>query len=49
MITEDMKPFYIRGLNESSTEKGCLIDTCLHGQYIYSDVCKKLIEPKLGN
>ena len=49
MITEDMKPFYIRGLNEYSTEKGYLIDTCLHGQDIYSDVCKKLIEPKLGN
>lgn len=49
MITEDMKPFYIRGLNEYSIEKGYLIDTCLHGQDIYSGVCKKLIEPKLGN
>lgn len=48
IITEDMKPYYIRGLNEYNKEKGYLIDTCLYGQDMYQNICKKLIEPKLN-
>ena len=48
IITEDMKPYYIRGLNEYNKEKGYLIDTCLYGQNMYQNICKKLIEPKLN-
>ena len=48
IITEDMKPYYIRGLNEYNKEKGYLVDTCLYGQYMYQNICKKLIEPKLN-
>lgn len=48
IITEDMKPYYIRGLNEYNKEKVCLIDTCLYGQDMYQNICKKLIEPKLN-
>ena len=48
IITEDMKPYYIRGLNEYNKEKGYLVDTCLYGQDMYQNICKKLIEPKLN-
>lgn len=48
IITEDMKPYYVRGLNEYNKEKGYLVDTCLYGQDMYQNICKKLIEPKLN-
>lgn len=48
IIIEDMKPYYIRGLNEYNKEKGYLVDTCLYGQDMYQNICKKLIEPKLN-
>lgn len=48
IITEDMKPYYIRGLNEYNKEKVCLVDICLYGQDMYQNICKKLIEPKLN-
>lgn len=47
IIMEDMKPYYMRGLNEYNKEKGYLLDTCLYGQDRYIEICKKLIEPKL--
>jgi len=34
LIKDDFKEFYYRGLKEWDTEKGYLIDTCLHGQDI---------------
>lgn len=48
IITEDMKPYYVRGLNEYNKEKRYLVDTCLYGQDMYQNICKKLIEPKLN-
>lgn len=32
IITDDMKPFYYRGLSEWNCEKGFLTDTCLAAQ-----------------
>lgn len=47
IITNEMKPFYLRGLTEYSREKGYLRDTCLLGQDHYIVMAKKLVEPKL--
>lgn len=47
IITDDMKPFYLRGLNEYNREKGYLRDTCLLAQDHYIVMVRKLVEPKL--
>lgn len=44
VITDDLKPFYIRGLNEYGHEKGYLTDTCLLAQDRYKLICKRLVQ-----
>lgn len=40
LIKDEFKNFYYRGLSEYKTQKGFLIDTCLHGQ----DICKTYLD-----
>ena len=35
-------------LKHLQKEKGYLVDTCLYGQDMYQNICKKLIESKLN-
>ena len=38
IIEDKYKIFYYRGLKESDTERGYLVDTCLNGQDMYSEL-----------
>ena len=44
IILDRDKPYYIRGLKEYDNDKKYLIDTCLHSQDIYEDMCKQLLD-----
>ena len=44
IILDRDKPFYMRGLKEYDNDKKYLIDTCLHSQDIYADVCRELLD-----
>ena len=43
MLDKD-RPFYMRGLKEYDNDKQYLIDTCLHAQDVYKDVCNQLLD-----
>lgn len=43
IITNDIKQYYYRGLNEFENEKGYLIDTCLSAQDEYKEAFKKFL------
>lgn len=49
IILEKDKPYYIRGLKEDAKDKSDLIDTCLHSQDIYEDICNQLLNFKIEN
>lgn len=44
IILDKDKPYYIRGLKEYSNDSKYLIDTCLHSQDIYEDICNQLLD-----
>lgn len=43
VVLDQDKTFYLRGLREYSRQSNYLIDTCLHEQDIYEDVCLQLL------
>ncbi len=44
IILDKDRPYYMRGLKEYDNDKQYLIDTCLHSQDIYEDVCNQLLD-----
>lgn len=44
IVLDDDKPYYMRGLKEYDNDKQYLIDTCLHSEDIYEDVCNQLLD-----
>ncbi len=44
IILDKNKPYYMRGLKQYSEDKKFLMDTCLHSQDIYKDVCNQLLD-----
>lgn len=49
IILDKNKPYYMRGLKEYSEDKKFLIDTCLHSQDIYNDICTQLLNFEINN
>ena len=47
IILDKDKPYYLRGLKEYEQDKQYLIDTCLHFQDVYEEVCKQLLDFKI--
>lgn len=43
IILDKDKPYYMRGLKEFDNDSSYLIDTCLHSQDIYEDMCNHLL------
>ena len=43
VVLDQDKTFYLRGLREYSRQQNYLIDTCLHEQDLYEDVCRQLL------
>ncbi len=44
IILDKDRPYYMRGLKEYDNDKQYLIDTCLHSQDIYEDMCNQLLD-----
>ena len=44
IILDQDKPYYIRGLKEYNRDKKYLIDTILHSEDIYENICKQLLD-----
>ena len=44
IILDKDRPYYMRGLKEYDNDKQYLIDTCLHSQDIYEDMCNRLLD-----
>ena len=44
IIMDSDKPYYMRGLKEYSNDSKYLLDTCLHSEDIYDDICKELLD-----
>lgn len=44
IILDKDRPYYMRGLKEYDNDKQYLIDTYLHSQDIYEDVCNQLLD-----
>lgn len=47
IIFDDDKPYYIRGLKEYQRDKKFLLDTILHEQDLYEQVCLELVDFKI--
>lgn len=47
--SEDNPRYNITGLKEYDKDKSDLIDTCLHSQDIYEDICNQLLNFKIEN
>lgn len=48
IILDQDKPYYIRGLKEYDNDSSYLIDTFLHSQDIYEDMCTHLLDFELN-
>lgn len=44
IILDQDKPYYIRGLKEYNRDKKYLIDTILHSEDIYENICEQLLD-----
>lgn len=44
IILDQNKPYYIRGLKEYNRDKKYLIDTILHSEDIYENICEQLLD-----
>ena len=44
IILDKDRAYYMRGLKEYDNDKQYLIDTCLHSEDIYEDVCNQLLD-----
>ena len=44
IILDQDKPYYIRGLKEYNRDKKYLIDTILHSEHIYENICEQLLD-----
>lgn len=49
VVLDQDKTFYLRGLREYDREPNDLIETCLHEQDIYENVCQQLLDFELDN
>lgn len=47
IIFDDDKPYYMRGLKEYQRDKKFLLDTILHEQDLYEQVCLELVDFKI--
>lgn len=47
IIFDDDKPYYMRGLKEYQRDKNFLLDTILHEQDLYEQVCLSLLDFKI--
>lgn len=44
IILDKDKPYYMRGLKEYDNDKQYLIDTCMHSQDLYENICHQLLD-----
>lgn len=47
IILDKDKTYYMRGLKEFNRDPKYLIDTCVHSQDIYNNICKQLLDFKI--